>query len=114
MKRLFVVTTEVELVCWAESEEEARWEGHRYAREELSNQDRMDDATPITRERDVPPEWRDAIPYGEPPEDEEGTEWTDMQAGPAARMLGEKMLTEKREAEFMAKQGTLSFGETKG
>ena len=114
MKRLFLVTVEVELVCWAETESEARSEGQRHAREELMNRDGADYATPITREKDVPYEWRDSIPYGQPPEVEEGEEEWPEQAGPAARMLEEKELAAKREAEFLAKQGTLPLGtETK-
>lgn len=114
MKRLFLVRVEMELVCWAEDESKAMYEGHRHAREELMNRWEADYASAITNARDIPPEWRDAIPYGEPPEVEEGAEEWPEQVGAAVQMLEEKLeekqQAEKRAAEFAAAQGTLPLG----
>lgn len=112
-RHLFHVSVEVELVCWADDENDALMEAQSYAKEELVNS--MVDGSAvsvseITSEKEVPFDWRKAVPYGKPPEDDENP-WEEY-CSEAARRIEADLKVEKLAAEHEAAQVALPFEST--
>lgn len=105
-RRLFLVRCEIELVCWADSEDDAMLDAAGYAKDEVDNTSLSPmDVSEITRLKDVPGEWRKAVPYGERPEDDENP-WEEY-CGEAAQRIEAELKVEKLAAEHEAAQVAL-------
>jgi len=111
-RRLFLVRVEVELVCWADDEQDAIAGAHEYARDELTNtlvDGLAPDISEITSVKDVPHGRHDAVPHGDPLRDDSNP-WEET-CDDAARRIEEELRVEKLAAEHEAAQVALPLGD---